>query len=58
MCLRLRHGGAGTIDAKKKVRMEPREVAVGYLRSWFAVDLLSALPVEAIAESLINSSPG
>lgn len=49
---------AGSVDAKKKVRMDPREVAVGYLRSWFALDLLSALPFEAAADSIMHASPG
>lgn len=38
--------------------MDAKEVAVGYLRSWFAIDLLSALPFEAIADTFMQSSPG
>ena len=49
MCLKYNiFSGYKESDDSEKVVMEPRLIAVQYLKSWFWLDILSSIPVDYI----------
>ena len=44
----------GFVDSKQIVTMDPVQVAIHYLKTWFLVDFLSCLPLENIASGVLR----
>ena len=47
---------SATFDELELLVWDPRKVACGYVRSWFALDLLAALPLTLAAERLAGAA--